>query len=144
MRMPRRPPESTARLEAGSTSAGNSTTQKGRVARVCFVEYEHNFLIVSFRVPSETDWHKRKDGPSYFARPMASSFTRYKNGVQSESSSVGIIWQKIGEDGDWYAEELKRRRRWFAQFPFGVSPSSLRPVRRRVQRGSGGSLGRGH
>ncbi len=38
----------------------------------------------------------------------------------------------------------KRRRRWFAQFPFGVSPSSLLPVRRRVQRGSGGSLGRGH
>ena len=96
------------------------------MARVCFVEYEHNFLIVSFRVPSETGWHKRKDG------------------VQSESSSVGIIWQKIGEDGDWYAEVLKRRRRWFAQFPFGVSPSSLRPVRRRVQRGSGGSLGRGH
>jgi hypothetical protein len=32
--MPRRPPEGTARLEVGSTSAGNSTTQKGVESRV--------------------------------------------------------------------------------------------------------------
>jgi hypothetical protein len=47
-------------------------------------------------------------------------------------------------DMDYPYEFVKRRRRWFAQFPFGVSPSSLLPVRRRVQRGSGGSLGRCH
>jgi hypothetical protein len=49
-------------------------------------------------------------------------------------------------DMDYPDEFVKRRRRWFAQFPLpsGVSPSSLLPVRPRVQRGSGGSLGRGH
>jgi hypothetical protein len=53
-------------------------------------------------------------------------------------------------DMDCPDEFVKRRRRWFAQFPFpfpfpfGVSPSSLLPVRQRVQRGSGGSLRRGH
>jgi hypothetical protein len=49
-------------------------------------------------------------------------------------------------DMDYPGEFVRRHRRWFVQlpFPFGVSPSSLLPVRQRVQRGSGGSLGRGH
>src|ERR1700731_30758 len=40
----------------------------------------------------------------------------------------------------------KRRRRWFGQFPvpFGVFPNSFLLVRRRVQRGSGGSFDHGH
>ncbi len=89
---------------ARDTDIVGKIKSNGRAARVCFVEYEDNFSIVSFGVPSETDWRKQKDGVSYLSRPMFSSFTRYKDGVEFESHFLRITWEKIGEDGDWHAE----------------------------------------
>ncbi len=89
---------------AGDADIVGKIKSSGRAARVCFAEYEDNFSIIAFGVPSETDWHKRKDGVSYASRPMFSSFTRYKDGVEFESHLLRITWEKIGDDGDWYAE----------------------------------------
>lgn len=82
----------------------DSLTGSLRAARVCFIEGEDDFLILSFDLPSDSRWKKEKLAGFYVNGPVLGSLTRYTDGVTHDSFLFQIVWHRIGEDGDPTAE----------------------------------------
>ena len=90
-------------IDAHDTAILNAINADSTAARVCFVDEEDDFFIVSFTLPREVLWRKTKDGQA-FKNTGVVTYSRYKQGV-SDDSFFGIrTWTRYGEDGDLFAE----------------------------------------
>jgi hypothetical protein len=89
-------------IDAKDAEVLKSINTDGTAARVCFVEGEDNFFVLSFGLPptEQVGWHKDKDGLAYSSSSRFARFKRYKDGVIDDTLIFRIIWHKLGEDDD--------------------------------------------
>lgn len=71
-----------------------------KVARVCFVELEDNFLILSFDLPIDSRWRRGKAELLYHNGPKIATFKRYKDGVSDDSFEIRLMWYRLGKEGE--------------------------------------------
>src|ERR1700690_3558786 len=50
----------------------------GQAARVCFVDGEDTFLLLSFQLPRDTMWRKKANGVGYDNGPWIATLKKYK------------------------------------------------------------------
>jgi hypothetical protein len=72
-----------------------------KASRVCFVDAEDDFVILTVGLPPEP-WVRDKKFNAFSATRFV-SFRRYKDGVFEESFFLPLTWHKFTEDGDLMA-----------------------------------------
>lgn len=89
-------------IDAKDAEVLRSINTDGTAARVCFVEGQDNFFVMSFGLPptEKFGWHKDKDGLAYSSNSKSAHFKRYKDGVIDDTIFFRITWHKFSEDDD--------------------------------------------
>jgi hypothetical protein len=91
-------------IAAGDSDILEAINSKGKAARVCFVEGEDHFTILSYKLSPDGSWRKQKDGIIFQNGPWTATFKRYKEGISDDFFIMRLSWSKIGEDGDLTGE----------------------------------------
>ena len=84
-------------LDAQDADILTAVNSEFKTSRVCFVEGEDNFVVLTVGLPP-TDWRKDKSG--FYSILRAATFSRYKDGVSDQHFRLPVTWRKFSEDDD--------------------------------------------